>query len=124
MTTLAGSEVGFADGNGTNALFRDPTGLTVDASGNLYVDRASSGCYLPSQTNKKHTQAPSPFIFLLPRLLSCIEQVCGGSRQQSHQTGQSPGRYSHRTGHPLSPSFLAVASTHVAVAACDFDFCC
>lgn len=38
VTTLAGSGAyGFADGTGTNAQFRSPMGITVDASGTVYV---------------------------------------------------------------------------------------
>jgi formylglycine-generating enzyme required for sulfatase activity len=38
VTTLAGSGVaGFADSQGTSASFDNPTGVTVDNSGNLYV---------------------------------------------------------------------------------------
>jgi len=35
--TVAGSESGFADGNGLNAKFFDPTALAFDGNGNLYV---------------------------------------------------------------------------------------
>src|SRR6185503_5083685 len=35
--TLAGGERGFADGRGAAARFNTPSGLTVDASGTLYV---------------------------------------------------------------------------------------
>ena len=41
VSTLAGGDAGFADGNGTDAQFNFPFGLTVDASGTLYV--ADSG---------------------------------------------------------------------------------
>lgn len=40
VTTIAGSLIGnsgFADGTGTDALFSNPMGIIVDASGNIYV---------------------------------------------------------------------------------------
>ncbi|HMH20175.1 MAG TPA: hypothetical protein VK563_00295 [Puia sp.] len=37
VSTIAGSIAGFADGTGTSAMFNHPTGLKIDASGNLYV---------------------------------------------------------------------------------------
>ena len=36
-TTFAGGQAGSADGNGTNASFRSPVGVVVDANGNIYV---------------------------------------------------------------------------------------
>ncbi len=38
VTTLAGSgSYTYADGNGTDAGFRNPFGMVVDASGNVFV---------------------------------------------------------------------------------------
>jgi len=37
VTTLSGSQYGFADGIGTAARFSSPRGVAVDASGNVYV---------------------------------------------------------------------------------------
>ena len=38
VTTIAGSGVlGFADGNGTSALFSNPMGVAADSAGNIYV---------------------------------------------------------------------------------------
>ena len=45
VSTLAGGFVpGFTDGEGTDAQFRSPTGIALDASGNVYVaDRHNHG---------------------------------------------------------------------------------
>jgi sugar lactone lactonase YvrE len=37
VSTLAGGERGFADGVGSDAMFRGPVGIAIDAAGNLYV---------------------------------------------------------------------------------------
>lgn len=37
VSTIAGSQPGFADGEGNQALFQNPTGLAIDAAGNIYV---------------------------------------------------------------------------------------
>src|SRR5436189_4297660 len=37
MSTIAGGEWGFADGNGTAARFDTPSGIAIDRQGMLYV---------------------------------------------------------------------------------------
>lgn len=37
VTTIAGSTIGYTDGRNEKALFSRPCGITIDASGNLYV---------------------------------------------------------------------------------------
>jgi len=37
VSTFAGSDPGFADGNGTNAEFRSPINMVLDTTGNLFV---------------------------------------------------------------------------------------
>jgi sugar lactone lactonase YvrE len=37
VTTFAGSDAGSADGNRTEALFNQPTGVTIDSAGNFYI---------------------------------------------------------------------------------------
>ena len=37
VSTLAGREEGFADGAGSSARFKGPSGIAIDATGNLYV---------------------------------------------------------------------------------------
>jgi hypothetical protein len=43
VTTIAGGSPGFVNGNGTSALFRDPGGIVVDASGNLFITDTENG---------------------------------------------------------------------------------
>ncbi|OEK05973.1 hypothetical protein BFP71_06620 [Roseivirga misakiensis] len=42
VTTLAGSSQGNSDGMGTSARFRNPTGVAVDANGNVFVVDSSN----------------------------------------------------------------------------------
>ncbi|GHN02427.1 hypothetical protein WSM22_39160 [Cytophagales bacterium WSM2-2] len=37
VTTLAGTTKGFADGQGTTALFNRPIGIATDTKGNIYI---------------------------------------------------------------------------------------
>jgi sugar lactone lactonase YvrE len=42
MSTFAGSSAGYLDGIGTNANFSNPSGITIDFTGNLYVTDGSN----------------------------------------------------------------------------------
>jgi sugar lactone lactonase YvrE len=42
VTTIAGSSPGYADGQGTAALFKLPEGITIDSAGYLYVSEANN----------------------------------------------------------------------------------
>jgi len=44
VSTIAGDSAGLVDGAGTAARFRNPAGITIDASGNLYVVDRSNSC--------------------------------------------------------------------------------
>ena len=42
VSTIAGSDAGYADGDGASAKFDSPTGLGIDAQGNIYVADAAN----------------------------------------------------------------------------------
>jgi sugar lactone lactonase YvrE len=45
VTTFAGSGVsGYADGTGTNAILKNPRGICIDSSGNLYIADKNNHC--------------------------------------------------------------------------------
>ncbi|MCY7409264.1 MAG: hypothetical protein LH473_03250 [Chitinophagales bacterium] len=44
VITLAGNDAGYADGNGSEAKFQNPRGITLDAEGNMYVADGGNNC--------------------------------------------------------------------------------
>jgi DNA-binding beta-propeller fold protein YncE len=44
VSVLAGSTTGYTDATGTSAKFKQPTGMTIDGSGNLYVVDCFNHC--------------------------------------------------------------------------------
>ncbi len=68
VSTLAGSgNYAFADGNGTNAGFRGPVGVAVDASGNVFV--AEQG----NQRIRKITSGGGTWIGPVTRRACCAD---------------------------------------------------
>ena len=44
VSTIAGSNSGYADGDGSSAKFNYPTGMGIDVQGNIYVADALNNC--------------------------------------------------------------------------------
>jgi sugar lactone lactonase YvrE len=55
VTTIAGSSRGYADGQGTAALFYNPYGITIDSSGNLYVTEGANHTIRKIDTSRNVT---------------------------------------------------------------------
>jgi Raf kinase inhibitor-like YbhB/YbcL family protein len=51
VATVAGGTLGFKDGFGTNAAFRNPCGIAIDKSGNLFVADSGNGAIRKITTN-------------------------------------------------------------------------
>ena len=101
VTTLAGTAgvTGSADGTGANAQFDDPTAITIDASGNLYV--VDAGNY----TIRKVTSA------------GVVTTVVGVAGETGFTAGPLPGVLDAQTaGVAVSGSTLYI-STYAGIAA-------
>jgi sugar lactone lactonase YvrE len=51
IATIAGGTLGFKDGFGTNAAFRNPCGIAIDKTGNLFVADSGNGAIRKITTN-------------------------------------------------------------------------
>jgi sugar lactone lactonase YvrE len=91
VTTLAGSTNGYADGPGAAAQFFNPSGVAVDASGNVYV----------ADTNNQRIRKVTP--------TGVVTTVAGSTRGYADDTGTAAQFFN-----PTGVAFDASGNVYVA----------
>ena len=108
---LAGAHPGFANGLGTAALMREPSGIAVASDGRVVVADTLNGLVrvldMPDRLGPWTPAPPCAGARLRPRALCATCRWCGRSTRRTART-KSPGRWASH------------AATPVATAASDF----
>jgi len=114
VSTLAGGRRGFADGQGSEARFRNPDGIVVDATGNLYVADQKNNrirkieICLSLATCVSH---PSLSKAGIPNEIVTVSTLAGGNEQGGFADGQGSAA---RFFEPIGIAVDTVGNLYVA----------
>ncbi len=135
MTTFAGSgSYDFLDGNGTNAAFRNPLGVALDASGTVYI-----ADYFNQRIRKLSTSGSAPqilcFIVYFHLVFECHAWSCDDSslvgalgrersRERQRECEKERERERERTRKRKREVRQSVGSVQVSTVRDMFDMIC